>query len=499
MYQKSIYATLFPHLAPRPVVPPAAGSSDLDRGDGTDQPQLTLGGLQTGDQPQAARTPEQPQQSPVTIDPALLQLPSDVDLSGTAMSGAPLGSTWMRPEANMAIRNNKDATRKDYLPDELRMPIFEGTQSEQQLQEAQWKSQNAQNKDKGFKARLGEILQNFLAGLGQADPRAGIGGMLGAGAATAGVGLFNRSMNERIGAMQQIPQLRKQVEFENAQNVRKAQAGTEYAQQANYANQMRNRDMGTQIEMDKASRDRLTQERKYFLDIWGDPNVEFDPENNEKDKAFAKSAAEYGVQLLPKKRGQKFSATVAPDGRVLITNTSTGEYRIGNENLAKPTSFTDKDISDAEFGLYSDKELESMASARVGEGIPATAYKPDLVAALPASVKNEDGTFNLEKFSKLKGEGDESLGGVDLRDLMTSLPDNYKQRHAKEIEKLRKSQGGLKKQVDRFRSILNHRTPNPNAEAITLDEAKQWFKTALTKSPKELEQFFQILQQANIR
>lgn len=345
-----------------------------------------------------------------------------------------------------------------------------------------------ENRDKGAGGLIKEIIQNYLYGMSQAAPGSNVRQTLATGAAGGGLGFLNKGWNERRRAEQELPRAQQRVDFENQQAQRQSTI-------ANTENQITNRNRQTALEMDESIQKKITATQKQYLDQWNDLD-EFDPKDP-KYAAFAEQARKSGVTLIPKVKGERYSTQIAPDGRVVVTNTSTGDYKIGNETLAKPATFKEDEIADVEFGLYDDKQIENMAEAGLTEGLKTRTVRPEVLPNLPAEFKNEDGTFNEAAFFEAKANGDTELS---ITDIYAEIPSDAKQRKAAKVEQLRKSQGGLRKQVTRFRSALNHRTPNPNAEPMTLDEVKQTFQQVLKNGkPKDLEEFFSILKHANIR
>lgn len=264
---------------------------------------------------------------------------------------------------------------------------------------------------------------------------------------------------------------------------------TEIAQAANYQNQMANRNAGTMLDAQKIEQNAIWDEWK--------ANSTFDP-SDPRHRSLIEKARRLGINLPKKEKGQTWKRFSDPDGTVGYYNDE-GEEKITG-NRAKPKDIDTKvDVSDAEFGLYDDKRLENLATAKIAPSIKGRTIRPNILAIPPPQYKNEDGTFNESAYLS-----DLNNGETELRpnDIYEDLPSNYKQRLAGEIERIRKSQDGLRKQLTRFRSELNHRMPNPNSPAVTLGQVKQWFKEALENKddPKaKLDTFFKILRQTNIK
>lgn len=348
---------------------------------------------------------------------------------------------------------------------------------------------NPVNQDKGWKGLVRELAENFLHGMSKAQPGMSMTDALALGATGAGAGFFNKGWNEQRRAEQEIPRAQQRVEFENQQQTREAQI-------ANQQNQIVNRDRQTALDMEEGIQKRLSAEQNQLIGIWKDVD-DFDPEANPQHKQIADQAAQMGVVLPAKRKGERFSTQIAPDGRIVITNTATGQYEIGGENLGRPRIYKDEDIPDAIFGLKSDDDIKTEAMASVGIGGPNRRVRPEVVAALPDAFKNPDGSFNEAAYMQALNRGTTEIKPSDLYE---NVPDNYKQRLAEAEKKLRSGQGGLRKYVSRFRSVINNRNPNPNGQAISLDEVQTAFKEVLAKGkPKDVEEFFTYLRNANIR
>lgn len=348
---------------------------------------------------------------------------------------------------------------------------------------------NPVNQDKGWKGLVRELIQNFLHGMSKAQPGMSMTDALALGATGAGAGFFNKGWNEQRLAESMIPGAQQRVDFENQQQAREAQI-------ANQQNQIINRDRQTALDMEKGVQDRLTKEQDQLIGVWKDVD-DFDPETNPQHKQIQTQAAQMGVVLPAKRKGERFSTQIAPDGRIVITNTATGQYQIGGESLAKPRIYKDEDIPDSLFGLKSDDDIKTEALASVGIGGPNRRVRPEVVASLPDAFKNPDGSFNEAAYMQALNRGTTEIKPSDLYE---NVPDNYKQRLAEVEKNLRGRQGGLRKQVARFRSVINNRTPNPNGSPISLDEVQAAFKEVLDKGkPKDLEEFFTYLRTANIR
>ncbi len=513
---QALFSALFPYSQqpkrPEDETPPVFGVP-AGNGNDADQPEEIPAryGSQLGiipKPPNIRRLPSADEEpSSGATDPAI---PQEGDTSNQQVSGqvpaipleqqarTALGMAPVADTSNPTIKDVKQAARDDkasklpqFTPPNPN-PTTDRERAENELAAAEFQSQHPQDQDHGIKKRALEVLGNFFEGLKYAQPGMGLGESLALGGAGAGAGLLNRGWNERRAAEAAIPGLQRRLQTAQAGEVNQAKIA-EQKSQADY------RSYQEQAGMAKADVDKLNAQQKPFLDQWKDLD-NFDPINNPRDKAFAEQAAKAGVTLTPKQKGDRFQTSITPDGHVVVTNTGTGEYKIGQENVGKPRQFDEKDVSPTEFGLKGSKEIENMANAAVTPSVKDRQIRPDVLASLPPEYKNPDGSFNEQAYLK-----DANLGISKLSpsDIYQNIPDDAKQRVAKEMTRLQGSQGGLQKQYDRFLSVLNNRNPNPSAPTVSLDDVKKAFKDILSykgKDAKEkLDEFYKVLQYANIR
>lgn len=195
MYEKSIVAhlnrKLFPYMQ-QPQQQPAALPMTAPQ---PAQPMMDTAPTPATPPPyaQPVRTPQMPQ----TMPPAASPDESTVTFNDQSAINAPGWdrSTLERPEMST------DKADLTWLRDS----------DEQELRQAERDYVNPVDKNKGFKSRLKEIAQNFLAGLGNAPQDGNLWSMLGAGIGGAGAGAIDRTANERRAAAFQIPVLRDRI------------------------------------------------------------------------------------------------------------------------------------------------------------------------------------------------------------------------------------------------------------------------------------------------
>lgn len=357
------------------------------------------------------------------------------------------------------------------------------------------KKKHTEDRDKSFGKRLREVLSNFLEGMAissRNNPNAPWQAILAGGGTGAVGGLVNRRWNEQRQYERDI-----------------AEAKGEYGvtrQIAEDEEQIAALQSKSATDVYKAMTDRNEKNEKAKMD-WievalkelkekGDIDL-----NDEQDKRWVESYEQKypGMKVGRRIGDSKFQLQIPNRGAPIIFDTKTGAYKEAVGNYAKPRSFSEKDVSPIEFGIYDDDQIKEQATANIAKNSPGITFRPEIVAALPAGAKNPDGTFNLAGFSALKAVFDPGVEGVSLSNIIKEMPSDYEQMRSKEEGRIRRSQGGLRKQFTRFNSILNNRTPSQDATPITLKRAKELFKNALTKSPKELEQFFELLQNADVQ
>ena len=149
----------------------------------------------------------------------------------------------------------------------------------------------------------------------------------------------------------------------------------------------------------------------------------------------------------------------------------------------------------------SDDEIETRATASVAETVKGARVRPAIEAALPKDrYRNPDGTVNATQLAEAITSGsDPDVASLKITDVFENIPADYDRRKAAEVQKLKRSQGGLRKQYDRFMSIINNRRPAPGGEAMSLDEVTQAFQTILQNGkPEDLEEFYRLIQKVNI-
>lgn len=430
---------------------------------------VTLGGTTVFD-PQPIMGGYQPAEPTPQQRPAYPQNPQMPGMEAPAVA-AP--STLMQPgydKAGMATAAPKKPT---FGP-----PVLENATPEEQAKAGlkYWQDmrENPVNQDKGWKGLVKELIQNFLYGMGKTQPGMSITDGLILGGVGAGAGFLNKGWNEQRRAEAEIPIAQQRLEYARGDRMKQEQI-------ANQQDQIKNRQIQTNLDIDENTRKNITAEQEPFLKQWQDID-EFDTQNNPQHRQMAIEAAKRGLVLIDKQRGQKYSTQIAPDGRVVITNTSTGDYRVGNENLSKPVQITDKDLPDAMFGLYDDKEIGDKALASVGKLPEGRKVRADVAAKLPAKYRNQDGSFNEDQYWKDRANDEVSISPSELYE---NVPSDYEQRVAGERTKLRDSQKATRAEVAKFRAALGNSRPNANAKGKPLTTVVEVFNAILSLPPKE--------------
>lgn len=188
-----------------------------------------------------------------------------------------------------------------------------------------------------------------------------------------------------------------------------------------------------------AQAERLTQQEQQVLGVYKDFD-DFDPVSNPQHKAIVDNAPSSIRHLLvPRKKGDAFTFTVAPDGRLITGNTRTGESKIGGDTFVRPVKLTSKDITDLFTDLPSDSEMTIRAQANVGELPTGRKVRENVLVNLPAQFKNPDGTLNEVAYWQAASEGAPRVDedgikrgtGISPNELYENLPSDYTQRLAR--------------------------------------------------------------------
>ncbi len=311
------------------------------------------------------------------------------------------------------------------------------------------------------------LLQGALRGLATG----GIGGAITGAAMEGFYPKANTEQNTKTAiakSNQRIGGLQKAVD---------AETGTAYknTQMTNVYNTIANRNAQTVLDMDKATRAQLNDEQANILKVWADLD-EFDP-NDQKNAPLIQRAKAAKIDfLVPKVKGQRYSTQISPDGRIVVTNTSTGKYEIGKEVLAKPPTITANELPDSLFGIDDDKTINDRAVASVGAIPPGAQVKPAMLAALEQDpdVKDEYGQINMPKV----------LAKYDPQEVYENLPSDYAQRVAKAKTGLSTPQW-KRQAVDRFKLALTNNSPSPNARPVPIETVTADFNAILAIPDKK--------------
>lgn len=286
-----------------------------------------------------------------------------------------------------------------------------------------------------------------------------------------------------LGGLQQQQQYDQKIRHGNAQ------IETEREQQRNYQNQVINRNAQTVLDMDKAVQDRLTSQQANILKVWSDLDT-YDESLPEYTK-LKERAEKAGVQLVKKDKGQRYSTQIAPDGRIVVTNTSTGTYNIGQENLSKPKTVTAKDVFDLFSDLPDDAKLDTIATAQVGQLPTSRRVRPEVLANLPAEYKNPDGSLNEAYYWKKVGEGayskpvytDGTVGeekgtNISPTELYENLPSDYAQKKAQARLAAGKPYEAKRSEVTKLAAAVESQRPlQSGGQTKSRREVKDMFDT----------------------
>lgn len=344
------------------------------------------------------------------------------------------------------------------------------------------------NEDRGVKGAFLEGLGNFVEGIAQTyrtNPRASIWEQLAGGAGGLGGGFVDRTWNERRAHERELGEANRDLEI--------AERATKFENEmANDATQRTVATRNSLTQQQKLVYDQLSDQQKQVLDVYKEAD-EFDPNSSDAltQEIVAKAKA-LGVTLLPKKKGDRFTFNVTPDGKLVIGNSATGAYKVGAGNYARPTRLSDSDLPDSLFGLKSDKELEDAATAAVGQEFPNRRVRPEVASGL-INTKSDDGSMPYRNPDGSLNEAKALEDGVLTSEGYENQPSNYEQRKAAQRTQLRSGQQWKRDAVTRFRSILSN--ANPGNTPVPLNTIVSDFKEILNitndkERKKQLDRYF---------
>lgn len=230
MFSKSIYSTLFPYLEKKPqqpfMAPPQVeGDPQIQTPGGpVQEPATGQGdGGRYRDFMDNATEADLPGHSgrdgiaPINFNPA--NLASVWDGDQMEMGGS--GGGRMVDDGSQVLSSTMERSAMKDAP--TPRPTFTGTPTEIQLQDAQYDAAHAEDRNKGFKSRMKEVLSNFLYGMSQAPAGTDWKAALALGGIGAAGGAVKRNWNEQREAQQEVPVLRQRAQFEAAQRMQSAQ------------------------------------------------------------------------------------------------------------------------------------------------------------------------------------------------------------------------------------------------------------------------------------
>jgi hypothetical protein len=257
-----------------------------------------------------------------------------------------------------------------------------------------------------------------------------------------------------------------------------AKRGTQYAQTDNLNNQIQNRNAQTMLDISKEQYSRMDKASQRALDKYKAVTRYHRGDDPALDEELSR-----GGTFPDKEPDDQLQFQIGPDGRPIVFNKKTGEYKVGSDNFSKGPTITDKDLPDELFGLPSDKEISDRAQASVGKLPEGRRVRPDVAAKLPEKYRNSDGSLNEALYWK-----DKSNGEVDVSpsDLYENLPSDYEQRLAGARNSLRDSQKDLRMEVAKFRTAVSNNRPAADAASVPLTRLVEDYKKLLTiKDPKD--------------
>jgi hypothetical protein len=176
------------------------------------------------------------------------------------------------------------------------------------------------------------------------------------------------------------------------------------------------------------------------------------------------------------------------NGDISLFNPETGETRpMGNH--AKAEKLTEKEISDEDMGLSSDKVISDRATASVGKEPSGKRLKPEAEEALKNMTgvtqedgtktypyRNEDGSVNTQAYWEDVMNGSAQVKPSEVYEGDVS---DYSQKLAAARLKYRNAEKERRTYVNDFRNALITHQPGPNAKAVPLKTIKEDFKKIL--------------------
>jgi hypothetical protein len=341
-----------------------------------------------------------------------------------------------------------------------------------------------EDRDKSVWKRIKEVLGNVTYGISQEyqkHPNASPWALLAAGAGAGVGGAINRTYNEQREHDAELGLAKRDYELSN-------EVEEDTIKQETVRSETKRKAFEAMTDREKLIYDQLDKQKKSILEQLRDVD-EIDPnDKDERVQAFVKQAADAGVIVLPKKKGSKFNFSITPDGQLIVGDTTTGAYKKGEGNYAKPRTISKDDIPLSRFGLKDDKEIDTIAKSQVGKDFPTRRLKPEMDKYLRSQQDVESG-----KFLYLNPDGSVNVEQAIADGVLASDrdfengPDNYEQKVAAKKAGLSQGQAEKRKQVDRLITALsNHKPASSNAKSLPLDEVLNDYAEILdVKDPKK--------------
>ena len=241
----------------------------------------------------------------------------------------------------------------------------------------------------------------------------------------------------------------------------------------------------TADELAKPERERQRLEAETLARIFNDLD-EFDPSSTDPNmQAFVARARAANVPLVKKDRNNPKSIHIAPDGRLVITDTR-GNVEIGSDpatkqpyNFSKPPEIKSDDIPDTLFGLPSDEQIKDQARAAVASSTKGREIKPEILQR--EKYRNADGTANMGAIWD-----DIELGVIHPADVWQNFTDRDEQRLAAARNSTRGQYAERRRLVDEFKLRLkSHRPTTANAAPTPLPNLIRRFNELLALPAKE--------------
>lgn len=254
-------------------------------------------------------------------------------------------------------------------------PVNDQQRARNALAEGFWNYDHPKNRDKGVKGFLKELAQNFGEGLSRTPQGASVKQALLLGAAGAGVGLADRSLNEKRQAERDLPGLITRAKMVDEAALRDAQVANWEAdkrlrkEQANNLAQYRSDTTKWHNEETQRKKDdRLSRDRTSRMNAVAGmfKNIPVYDPADPKFKELTEALGDVGLPLTPKDAKKKVD--LKQDQRtglwtVILTDPLTGKQEVRNVvKDGKPFTSTPTVVMQGEYGMLKQNDQQEFTA-----------------------------------------------------------------------------------------------------------------------------------------